>query len=146
MATFQMFDRAIGKLMDGSIQLGTHQIWAYLTNNTPDKFNDNYRSDLPEITAGNGYVAGGQQLANVSWQMLAGSPQGIWRFDADDFQWSASGGSIGPFRYTVVYAKGAGSPNEFLICYLDYGTSITITAGNSFQVQTPNGIFEARQI
>lgn len=145
MAAFQVFDRAIGKLMDGTIQLGVHQFWAYLTNNTPDKFNDNYLSDLPEIAAGNGYAAGGQQLSGVTWQMLSGSPQGIWRFDSNNFSWTATGGSIGPFRYTVVYAKGAGSPNNFLVCYLDYGASITITAGNSFTVNTPNGIFEVRQ-
>lgn len=145
MAAFQVFDHALGRMLDGTIQIGTHQFWAYLTNNTPDKFNDIYKSDLPEIGAGNGYTAGGQQLAGLTWQLLPGSPQGIWRFDSNNFSWTASGGNIGPFRWTVIYAKGTGSPNDILVCYLDYGTNITITNGNSFTVNTPNGVFDIRQ-
>ncbi|MCS6828333.1 MAG: hypothetical protein NZ553_17085 [Caldilinea sp.] len=146
MAVFQFFDRAIGRLMDGTIQIGTHQFWAYLTNNAPDRFNHQYRSDLPGLSTGNGYVAGGQQLTGLTFQMLPGSPQGIWRFDSNNFSWTASGGNIGPFRWTVIYAKGAGSPNDYLVCYADYGASITVTSGNSFTVLTPTGIFDVRQV
>lgn len=146
MAIAQIFDRAIGRLLDGSIDVDTNQWYAYLTNNTPDKFNDNYKADLPEITPGNGYTAGGILLTGITWQMDSGSPQGIWRFDCNNFSWTASGGNIGPFRYTVFYAKGAGSPNDYLVAFVDYGSSITITNGNQFTVTTANGIFTVRQV
>lgn len=146
MAIVQVFDRAIGRMMDGTVDLDTNQFYAYLTNSQPDKFNDNYKSDLPEISPGNGYTAGGQLLTSVTWQMLPGSPQGIWRFDCANFSWTATGGNIGPFRWVVVYAKGAGSPNDYLICFADYGSSITVTSGNQFIVNTPSGLFEVRQV
>lgn len=142
MPDFMFFDKFPGRLGDGSIDLDTNQIWAYLSNTTPDTALDSYRSDLPEIAPGNGYAAGGQQLTSVTWSEQAGSPQGIWVLGCANFSWTASGGSIGPARYVVFYAKGAGSPNEYLMGYIDNGASFTITDGNSINVNTSNGLFK----
>jgi hypothetical protein len=40
---------------------------------------------------------------------------------------TASGGSVGPFRYIIVRAVSAGD----LCCYYDYGYPITLTSGQS---------------
>lgn len=142
MPAFTFFDKFPGRLGDGSIDLDTNQLWAYLSNTTPDQALDSYRSDLPEIAAGNGYAAGGQQLTGVTWSEQAGSPQGIWVLDCADLSWTASGGSIGPAQYLVFYAKGAGSPNEYLIGFVDNGAAFTITDGNSLNVTVANGLFQ----
>ena len=59
-----------------------------------------------------------------------------------DVTFTASGGSIGPFRYVVLYNDTPTSPADPLIGYYDYGTNITITSGNSFTVDfdATNGV------
>jgi hypothetical protein len=142
MPAFQFFDKFPGRLGDGSVSLGVHQLWAYLTNTTPDQALDSYRSDLADIGTQNGYTTGGQQMGTVTWTEQAGSPQGIWVYDCADFSWTASGGSIGPAQYLVFYLKGAGSPNEYLTGFVNYGAPFTITDGNSLNVTVTNGLFD----
>lgn len=143
MPTFKGFDKSAGRIGDGSISMGVHQLWAYLSNGTPDKANDSYRSDLADIGTMNGYSTGGQQVGTVTWAEQAGSPQGIWLYDTADFSWTAAGGSIGPAQIIAFYLKGAGSPNEYLLGYVDYGAPFTVTDGNNLNVTVPNGLFDA---
>jgi hypothetical protein len=142
MPSFKFFDKTLGRIGDGSIDLDTNQIWAYLSNTTPNKALDNYRSDLADIGTQNGYTNGGQQMTGVTWTEEAGSPQGVWVLDCANFSWTASGGNIGPARYLVFYAKGAGSPNEYLLGFVDNGAEFTITDTNSLNVTVANGLFE----
>ena len=55
---------------------------------------------------------------------------------------TASGGSIATFRYAVLYNATPASGN--LVGWWDYGTTLGITGGNSFQVQTDavNGVLQ----
>jgi hypothetical protein len=46
--------------------------------------------------------------------------------------WTASGGSIGPFRYVILFNDTPTSPADPLIGYWDIGTNVTITTGNTF--------------
>jgi hypothetical protein len=137
-----VFDKAIGNIGKGNIRLGTDPIKAYLSNTTPNMALDIYRSDLPEIAAGNGYTAGGVTLTGVTFTERPGSPQGEWLLKANNFSWTASGGNIGPARYVAFYALGVGSPNEYLIGVWDYGATFTITNGNTFtfNVNATDGI------
>lgn len=141
-ANFIQFDRTIGNIGAGNIRLGVDTVKAYLSDVAPDKAADQYKSDLAEIAAGNGYVAGGVALTGVTWVQEAGSPQGFWLLSAASFQFAASGGDIAQARYCVLYALGVGSPNEFLLGYADYGSEFTITNGNTLTISDPNGILE----
>ena len=47
--------------------------------------------------------------------------------DVNPVTLTASGGSVGPFRYIIVSAQSAGD----LCCYYDYGYPITLTNGQS---------------
>jgi hypothetical protein len=55
---------------------------------------------------------------------------GLYTLIATDVTWTASGGSIGPFRYAVFYNDTA--TNDELIGYLDYGYSVTVASGQTF--------------
>lgn len=142
MATFTLFDEFKKYLGDGTIDLDTHTFKWMLSNTAPSVANNTVKADITEISAGNGYTAGGQALDSVSWSET-GSGTGIFRFTASDEVFTASGGSIGPFRYVILYDDTPTSPADPLVGYLDYGSEATITSGNTFTVDVgSNGIFE----
>lgn len=142
MATFTFFHEFKRYLGDGTIDLDTHTHKAVLTNSAPTVGTNTVLADITQIANGNGYTTGGVTLSSVTWAET-GAGTGVWRFSCADFSWTASGGSIGPFRYVVVYDDTPSSPADPLIGYWDYGTALTITDGNTFtdDIQA-NGIFE----
>lgn len=142
MATFTFFDEFLRYSMDGTIDLDSHTFKVMLTNGAPVAGTNTVKGDLTDISAGSGYSAGGPALASVTWAET-GSGTGIWRFNANDVTITASGGNIGPFRYAVVYDDTPTSPSKPLVGFWDYGSSVTVTDGNSFLLDIQsNGIFE----
>ena len=47
---------------------------------------------------------------------------------------TAVGGAVGPFRYAVLYNDTPSSPLKPVIAFADYGSAITINAGETFTV------------
>jgi len=129
MATYNKFHSFVEALAEKQHNLGTDTLKVYLSNATPDAAADSVKADLAEISAGNGYTAGG----NTATQSSSAQTAGVYKLVlADPATWTASGGSIGPFRYAVLYNDTAtGDP---LIAWWDYGTSITLGAGDTFAV------------
>lgn len=129
MATYNKFHAFVEALSEKVHNLGSDTLKVYLTNNTPDAAADAVFADLAEITPGNGYTAGG----NTATQTSSSQTGGIYKLVlADPATWVATGGSIGPFRYAVLYNATTASGN--LIGWWDYGTSITLGAGDTFAV------------
>jgi hypothetical protein len=56
---------------------------------------------------------------------------------------TASGGSVGPFRYVVIYNDSATSPVDALVCFFDYGSAVTLadTETFTFDFDGTNGLF-----
>jgi hypothetical protein len=129
MAAFNKFDAFVEALAEKVHDLGTDTLKVYLTNDTPSASADAVKADLAEIGAGNGYTAGGNAAAQTSSAQTGGLYKLVL---ADPTAWTASGGNIGPFRYAVLYNDTTASKN--LIGYWDYGTSITLGAGDTFTV------------
>lgn len=136
MATFVFYDEFKLNVTTGLINLSTDTFKVALTNTAPVVATHDEFADITEIASGNGYTAGGQDLDSRTWAET-GAGTGIWQFTTADEVFTASGGSIGPFRYIVLYSDT--SVNDKLVGYLDYGSSISITDGNTFTVDVGAG-------
>lgn len=100
-----------------------------LTNTAPNVATHGVLADITEISAGNGYTAGGADTQNDATRS-----GGTVTLTGVDIVWTASGGSIGPFRYTVFYNTTPTSPADPLIAHWDYGSNVTLAAGETFTV------------
>ena len=129
MATFNKFNQFVEDLAKKVHNLNTDTIKVALTNTAPAAGNAIF-SDITEITAQNGYAAGGSAASFSSGAQSSGT----YKLVLSDVTFTASGGSFGPFRYVVLYNATPTSPLKPLIGYYDYSTGITVTSGNSFTV------------
>jgi hypothetical protein len=141
MATFTFFDEFKKYIGDGTIDLDTHTFKIALTNTAPTTGTDTVIANITQIANGNGYTTGGNTLGTVTYAET-GAGTGIWQFTSADSVFTASGGSIGPFRYVVLYDDTPTSPADPLVGLLDYGSNVTVTTGNTFTVDVgANGWF-----
>jgi hypothetical protein len=99
-----------------------------LTNGAPVATNT-VKADLTDISAGNGYTAGGTDTQNDASQTT-----GTLTVSAVDVVITASGGTIGPFRYVALYNDTPTSPADPLIAWWDYGSSITLNDTETFTI------------
>ena len=129
MATFNKFNQFVEDLAKKVHNLNADTLKVALTNTAPAAGNAIF-SDITEITAQNGYAAGGSAASFSTGAQSSGS----YKLVLNDVTFTASGGSFGPFRYVVLYNSTPTSPLKPLIGYYDYGTGITVTTGNSFTV------------
>lgn len=128
MAAFNKFHAFVEALAEKKHDLGADTLKVLLTNTAPVATNS-VKADLTEISAGNGYTAGGNSASVSSSSQTAGTYKLVL---ADPATWTASGGSIGPFRYAVLYNDTAASDD--LIGWWDYGSSVTLADGETFKV------------
>jgi hypothetical protein len=127
MAAFSKFNSFVGDLAQKVHNLNSDTLKIMLTNTAPVATNT-VKANITEISAVNGYTAGGAAAAFVS----GNDTSGLYKLILSAVSWTASGGNIGPFEYAVLYNSTAASGN--LIGWWDYGTTITLTNGNTFTV------------
>jgi hypothetical protein len=129
MATFNKFEDFVEQMGKGIHQLHAagHTFKVYLTNAVPSASADAIKTDLAEITAENGYPAGGTDIQNDYTET-----GGTGTMTAVDVVFTASGGSFGPFRYAVIYNDTAASDN--LMGWYDYGSAVTCNDTETFTV------------
>ena len=136
MASFNKFHSFVEALAEKVHNLGSDTLKVYLTNATPltthtvRKTNGGAQNGPEEIAAGNGYTAGGNTAAITTSSQ---DPAGTYKLVlGDPTTWTASGGTIGPFQYAVLYNDTA--TNDELIGYWNYGSAVTLASGESFAV------------
>jgi uncharacterized protein (DUF2252 family) len=140
MATFTKFNQFVEDLANKVHALQSDTLKVMLCNTAPVATNS-VKADLTEITAANGYSAGGNAAAYASDGQTSGTYKLVL---ADPATWTASGGSIGPFRYAVLYNDTPTSPADPLIGFWDYGSAVTLAAGETFTVDfdATNGVLQ----
>lgn len=106
----------------------------YLSNAAPSASADAVKADMAEISAGNGYSAGGEDTQNDGTRST-----GTFTLTGTKVVWTASGGPIGPFQYVVLYNDTPTSPADPLIAWWDYGSAVTLQDGETFTVKFNNG-------
>lgn len=118
---------------------GSHTLKVALTNSAPSASNT-VLADITQISASGGYTAGaggGYALDSLSYTESSGTAT----LTATDETIVASGGSVGPFRYAVIYNDSTTSPTDALIGWLDYGSSLTLADGESLLIDFGAGGF-----
>lgn len=139
MATFQKVNDFVEHLAEKKHNLGADQIAVALSDTAPGSETNNPTED------GNGVLA---NVTEIAYTNLSGSnPRnvttnsssqtgGTYSLVLADLTLQASGGSVGPFRYVYVYNEDAAS--DELIGYYDYGESLTLSDGDSFDIDFDN--------
>lgn len=135
MASFNKYQKGVEALVEG-INAGSDVWKVALSNRTPVVASDTDLASAVEISAGNGYTAGGNTASTASSTETGGTYKLVLNSPAT---WTATGGSIGPFQYAILYD----ATTDNLIGYWDYGSSVTLSAGESFAVSLDgtSGVF-----
>jgi hypothetical protein len=137
MAAFNKFEAFTEHLAEKVHDLDTDTLKCYLTDNAPSAAADAVKADLVEsVAGGNGYTAGGHDTTNATSR--AGGTTSVV---GTDITITAAGGTIGPFRYVVLYNDTPAAPADPLIGWWDYGTSITLADGESFVIDFGASMF-----
>lgn len=142
MASYNKFQDFVEQLNKAIHNFGAHTLKAAFTNTAPSASNT-VLSDITQISTGGGYTGGaggGVTLDSVTISETGG----VAKLTIADEVFTASGASVGPFRYIVIYNDSATSPADALICWFDYGSSITLADGESITIDfdATNGVFQ----
>ena len=129
---YQQFVEDLGNKVHDLV--GTNDVLKVaLTNTAPNVATHAVFADITEVSAGNGYTAGGEDTQNDGSESA-----GTLTVTGVDVVWTASG-AVGPFRYVVLYNDTpAGDP---LIGYWDYGSSISLASGETFTANFGASLF-----
>lgn len=129
MATFNKYETFVEDLANEEHDLfgTTDTLRVILTNSTPNAATHTVLGDVTQVANGNGYTTNGEDIQNDGTRS-----GGTLTVTAVDVTFTGSGAGFGPFRYAVIY--NATSPNSSLIGYIDYGSSISVAASETFVV------------
>jgi hypothetical protein len=132
MASFNLFNKFLSQLANGGYNLGSDTLKFALTNTAPTAATDTVFDPItkhPPPAAANGYTTGGH-AATIDSSAESGGTYTL--ACTTDVIITATAGGIGPFRYVILYDDT--SATDMLIGYWDYGSSITLAAGETFTI------------
>lgn len=127
MATFTKYNTFADEMSKGGHNLQTAVFKVALTNTAPTAATDTVWNTTvaPAPAAANGYTAGGNTITTSS----ASTTSGTFKLVLADSVFTAAGGTIGPFRYAILYNSSASNK---VVGYYDYGSSITLNDTETF--------------
>lgn len=125
-ATFNKFRDFVEQLGLEQHNLSADTLKVFLTNEQP-LVTDTVKTDMAEISMTNEatHGAGGGDVQNT-WSEATGTAT----LAGTDVVFTASGGTVGPFQFVVLYNDTNGT--DMLIGWWDYGSAITLQDGETF--------------
>lgn len=129
MAAFSKFDQFVEDLAKGVHNLSTGQLKVALTNTAPVAGNSVYADLTSPLAATNLSGATPFNITTTSCEQTSGTLSLV----LVDLTLTATG-SVGPFRYIVLYNDTPTSPADPLIGFYDYGSSVTMAASETFLI------------
>ena len=142
MATYNKFNAFVQSIANGGLDLATDALKVMLTNTVPVATNSLYGDvSANELANGSGYTTGGAACTTTSSTQTGGVEKLI--ISAANPTWTATG-SMGPFRYAVLYDTTPTTPLKPLIGWWDYGSAITLSSSQTFTVtfDAVNGVLQ----
>lgn len=140
MAVFNKYNQFVQDLASGvhQLQTGTTHVLKVALSNTAPAATHATLSQATEIAAGNGYTAGGISVGTITGSQTSGT---FKLTGGTDPVWTGSGAGF-TARYAILYNDTPTSPADPLIGWWDYGSSVTIAAGETLTVDLDqtNGI------
>jgi hypothetical protein len=131
---YQQFVEDLGNKVHDLV--GTNDVLKVaLTNTAPNAATHAVFADITEISAGNGYTAGGEDTQNSGSETT-----GTLTVTGVDVTWTASG-AVGPFQYVVLYNDTPAAPADPLIGWWDYGSPVTLASGETFTANFGASLF-----
>ena len=133
MANYNKFNSFVEALAEKVHNLGSDTLKVALTNSAPAAT----MTKLSELT---GAIAA-PALDSVTLALTgSGSSQtsGTYTLVLADKTMTATG-AVGPFRYVAIYNDSAA--NDELICWYDYGSSVTLASGDTFKLDFGTELF-----
>jgi len=132
MATYNKFNAWVDYMVEAA-NLSSDQFVVALTNSAPVATNS-VLADLTQISYTN---LSSRNITTTS----SSQSSGTYSLVLADLTLTASG-SVGPFRYVVIYDDTVTSPSaDPLVCWYDYGSSITMASGETFTIDFGANLF-----
>ena len=136
MATFNKFNSFVEALAEKSHNLGSDTLTVALcaAANAPVATNT-VLANLTQIS----YTNCSTRAITTS---TSAQSSGTYKLVLTDLVLTASGGTVGPFRYVVIYNDTA--TNDELIGWYDYGSDITLASGETLTIDFDgtNGVLQ----
>lgn len=142
MASYNKFQDYVEQLCKGVHIWSSHTIKGVLGNTAPVATNT-VLADITQLSTGGGYTGGaggGLTLDTVTLSETTGTA----KVTIADEVFTASGASVGPFRYVTIYNDTPSSPTDPLVAWYDYGSSITLADTETFTLDfdATNGLWQ----
>jgi hypothetical protein len=125
LAAANKFNICALNLLNGVYNLGSDTLKVMLSNTVPIATNTVY-ANLVDLSTANGYTAGGTAVGSTATSQSSG----LAELTGSNVIFTASGGSIGPFEYAILYdSTVSGGP---LCLWWSYGSAVTLNTGETF--------------
>jgi hypothetical protein len=129
-SAFVKYNFFVDEIARAGHNLATAVFKCALTNTAPTQLTDTVWNTTvaPAPAAANGYTAGGNTITTSS----ATTTASVFKLVLADTTFGpATAGGIGPFRYAILYNSSA---TNKVFGYYDYGSNLTLAAGESLTV------------
>jgi len=135
MAAFNKVNGFVEHLAEKVHDLGGDTLKIALSNTAPGSETPDPSVNTADCILGNVTAVSTTALDSVT-VTTTGSSQtgGTYKLVCNDITMTSTGGNTGPFQYVYLYNDTSTSPADPLIGYYDYGSSITLSTGETFTV------------